>query len=588
MKVGFVLAGILAGQLVVRGFVSYVNESGRVLRWNLVSPPAFVHTNVVNRSTKSIRYFISANAYSEANRAAELKAVRACFGQWQSVPGTILKFEEAGLIAGPVDINTSDNTNVVFWAKATTLVNGGRDDIRGLRGFTITAFSPDNTILEADTVLNGVDFTWQTEVPNPRGIDPYIEGTLLHELGHFLGLDHSPIGGATMFKESGPALSTEAGLSADEVSAARALYPAAGVLATLGNLRGRITMNGAGVFGAVIVLENDTGNVMSGTVSRANGSYELPALPPGTYQARVSPLDPSTEPDQTSLTRGIDVAFDYESVQTSFLPSTNRTVALNPGVTNVADFAVAPGAPAFRIVAVSRPSELPEGDTADRFASSMRLGQSNYFVGVVSRTLPPAGVTLRVSGDGIALGATVVKPNRFVNTFGNFHVLTVPISVAPDATPGLRSLTVQYGTNLAFANGFLEILPRVPDYNFDGLDDLFQRRFFSLFTASEAGPQADPDGDGFNNSHEYLTESDPRDPLSVRFRIESVTLTREGTLVRWQSAAGKRYQLFSRRDFPNSPWQPAGTPILASSSISQTFDTAERSEFRFYRVQVLP
>lgn len=588
MKGVLVLAWVAIGSIVGHAFVSFVNEAGRPLRWNLVTPPAIVHTNVVNRATKAVRYYIASDAYSAANREAELNAVRACFAQWQAVPGTHLRFEEGGLAAPPRDINTADNTNVIFWAKQSTLVNGALDDIRGLRGYTVTAYAPDHTLLEADTVLNGVDFAWQTDLNNPRGIDPFIEATLLHEIGHFIGLDHTPVGGASLFKESGPGLSTEAGLSSDEISAARALYPAPGVLAGLGHLRGRITMAGSPVFGAIVVAETGAGNIAAGTVSRVNGSYELPALAPGAYQVRVSPLDPTQEPDHSSLIRGPDIAIDYETVESGFLPTTNRTVTLNSGVTNILDIAVAKGDPPFRIVAISSPTEFPDDDTAQRHASSVRLGQSNLFVGVVSKTIPPPEAILRISGDGLAVGPTLVKPNRFSTAFGVLHVLTAPISVSSNATPGLRSFTVQSGTNLAYANGFLEILPNLADYNFDGFDDRFQRRYFPLFTVPEAGPQADPDGDGFSNWHEYTTDSNPRDPGSVRFQIESVTLSRNGTLVRWQSAAGKHFQLYSRVDLGPSPWQPVGSPVLATGSVSQWLDTSARSALRFYRVQLLP
>ena len=94
MKSAAAWAAILfAGFLQTHAFVTYVNQSGQALRWNLGSPNPGVHTNVVNRATKAVRYFLAAEAFSAANRANELNAARACFGQWQSVPGSILKFQ---------------------------------------------------------------------------------------------------------------------------------------------------------------------------------------------------------------------------------------------------------------------------------------------------------------------------------------------------------------------------------------------------------------------------------------------------------------------------------------------------------------
>ena len=44
------------------GFVAYLNQNGNPLKWALANPPGFVHTNVVNRQTRAVRYWIGANA----------------------------------------------------------------------------------------------------------------------------------------------------------------------------------------------------------------------------------------------------------------------------------------------------------------------------------------------------------------------------------------------------------------------------------------------------------------------------------------------------------------------------------------------
>jgi hypothetical protein len=142
-------------------FVSDIDSAGRVRRWNFSAMSS--STNVFNRSTKAIRYYLAADAYSSTNAFAELNAVRAAFHQWQSVPGASLKFEEAGLLASSVDVNSSDGTNIVFWAKKSLLVNGGRDDISSTLAVTFPRVSSENVILEADIVLNGAQVSWFTD-----------------------------------------------------------------------------------------------------------------------------------------------------------------------------------------------------------------------------------------------------------------------------------------------------------------------------------------------------------------------------------------------------------------------------------------
>ena len=86
-------------------FVLFKNEDDQPLRWRLDDLDPLVHPNVVNRDTRAIRYYLARDAWSAKNAAAELDAIRAAIGQWQSVPGTILKFEEGGLVPPGVDIN---------------------------------------------------------------------------------------------------------------------------------------------------------------------------------------------------------------------------------------------------------------------------------------------------------------------------------------------------------------------------------------------------------------------------------------------------------------------------------------------------
>ena len=168
--------------------------------------------------------------------------------------------------------------------------------------------------------------------------------------------------------------------------------------------------------------------------------------------------------------------------------------------------------------------------------TTVRVGQSNLVIGVASDTLPTNNATLTITGDGLTLGPTTFQP------LGSLNIISVSVSVASNATPGLRSLVVQRGGDLAYANGFLEILPPVPDYNFDGLDDRFQRQYFPLFTALEAGPNVDVDGDGFNNQAEYISGTNPTNSLE-NLRITTFDTTPGGTSANltWSSVLSRCY-----------------------------------------------
>jgi hypothetical protein len=289
----------------------------------------------------------------------------------------------------------------------------------------------------------------------------------------------------------------------------------------------------------------------------------------------VTPLDPSAA--GSYLVRGRDIHPDFSAAETSFLPATNALLTLSAGQTSLLNFAVTGGAPAFRITHIRSPS----AQSGSSLPTSLRPGTSNLLIGVASANLPISGAALGISGDGLTLGAPQFQ------TVNGLNFISILISVASNATPGLRSFVVQRGGDIAYANGFLEILPLIPDYNFDGLDDRFQRQYFALFTAPQAGPSADPDTDGYNNQAEYISGTSPTNALSL-LKIESVRLDAGGSTITWQSGAGRRYQVWSRRDVADDPWQTIGSPVTATGNLTQFTDTSATNAFRFYRVQALP
>jgi hypothetical protein len=135
----------------------------------------------------------------------------------------------------------------------------------------------------------------------------------------------------------------------------------------------------------------------------------------------------------------------------------------------------------------------------------------------------------------------------------------------------------------------LEIYPPVIDYNFDGLDDRFQRQYFPLWTAAEAGPTGDPDGDHFSNAFEALTGSNPTNALSFNFGIQGVDVIRTGVRVNWKSDVGKQYQLYGNSDVAGSPatWQAIGGPVTATTNLTTQTDSGS-GNMKVFRLRLLP
>ena len=584
-RILLLLLGILLAQTLVPAAVFQRGPNGKPLRWNL----DFYDTSLFpdqNPQTLAIRYHLSTEAWSAANRDRELDAIRDAFAIWQSVPGIRYQFEEASMVSGVQDVNSVDGINMVVWLPSNRMLDGGSIFFpSGVAGLTVLSGSTaDEIIAEADIVLNR-DLQWFTEFNASRTAVNHVETVALHEIGHLLGLNHAAVGGTTMFWHISDAVGASSGLSSDELTGIRSVYGQAS--GGTGRLVGAVTSGGVGVKGAVVVVEDPDGRLVGSAVSRNGGSYELGGLAPGVYRVRVTPLDPGTQGSDSYLVRGEDLdvtkANEFAGVAPEFLPLTVDGVTVKSGQDTSRALAVTAGVQPFRITETRRyldPSGFSSGDDTIQLSP----GQTNASVAVYVPNLQATEGMLRITGAGLTFGPTEFKP-------GSLRKLTrvqVPVSVAPDALPGVRSLSLTVNGHTAWANGFIEILPPFPDFNFDGLNDLFQRRYFSPFTRKEAAPASDPDGDGYSNVREERMGSDPTDKASVNYRIVSVKRWVDRTVIAWESGIGQTYRIWSRVRLDGATWELRATGIRSAGELTEWTDTQPGTDQRFYRVENLP
>jgi len=142
-----------------------------------------------------------------------------------------------------------------------------------------------------------------------------------HEIGHFLGLDHSAIVRAVMF----PAASTLTSLSYDDVAGLSTLYPKGLQDVPTGSISGTISFaSGGAVFGGHVYAESTTSSTLFpaairrspiGTLTGVNGNYTIQGLPADTYKVTAEPLDgPVTSTDVS----GYPPAFGQPAIQRAF------------------------------------------------------------------------------------------------------------------------------------------------------------------------------------------------------------------------------------------------------------------------------
>lgn len=87
---------------------------------------------------------------------------------------------------------------------------------------TFTGFFSGSTITDADIVTSNRN--WATAGEACSGTEFFIEGVMVHEVGHVLGLGHTSVSGATMFPSVSTCNNGPATTEADDEAAIRDLY----------------------------------------------------------------------------------------------------------------------------------------------------------------------------------------------------------------------------------------------------------------------------------------------------------------------------------------------------------------------------
>ncbi len=256
-----------------------------------------VATGVVDvRWNRTIPYFVTDRGVAGVS-ANELRDVVArAFGTWQAAPRTSIQSQFQGFTTTVPGLQDGRAT-------FGFLDRPDLDRVLGATSFLLDATTGE--ILEADVFFN-TRFNWSVAPSGEAGrVD--LESVMLHEIGHLLGLGHSALGetemvpggrrvlasGAVMFPIAFAAGSiADRQLQPDDLAGISDLYPATGFAAATSSISGRITKNGAGVFGAhVAAVHLATGTLIGGFSLNTQGEYVIAGLLPGSYLLRVEPLD---------------------------------------------------------------------------------------------------------------------------------------------------------------------------------------------------------------------------------------------------------------------------------------------------------
>ena len=270
------------------------------------------------RWTRPVEYFVT-NRDSQDVTASQLQAaVGRAFASWTSVPHVGATHAFRGFSSAEPFV--SDGVSVIGFRARPELE-------RTLAAATFEIDEVTGQILESDIFFNTA-FRWSVaSAGQTERFD--LESVGLHEVGHLLGLGHSGLGEtelretggrrvlgkrAVMFPIAYPAGNIEdRTLEADDRAAIADVYGGSAAQRETGTIRGRVTLGGAGIFGAHVTAFNTrTGDLIGGFTLTTNGDFVIASLSPGVYVVRVEPLDDAD----------IDSFFDEEPVVTvNFRPT---------------------------------------------------------------------------------------------------------------------------------------------------------------------------------------------------------------------------------------------------------------------------
>lgn len=218
-------------------------------------------------TTSQVPYYINLGSLDgSSNRLDLIQGIRNAFAHVASNPFVHISFAYGGTTAL---LPSNDNVSVVYLDTSNTYVAGSGAT------FNYKVLS-DGTIIAADIALNG----------NTHASSPYINlyGLALHELCHFLGLDHSSTGPDSAVYANTINMS----LSVDDIAGLATLYPnpTNPLSAGTGTIKGRVLRWDGDPMSARVVAYNPT-NPQPRTITSntdTNGLFSVVGLPTGSYR----------------------------------------------------------------------------------------------------------------------------------------------------------------------------------------------------------------------------------------------------------------------------------------------------------------
>lgn len=282
----------------------------------------------ITYGTRPFTYRYDLGTLGMYSNSEAISIVESLYASWQAVMTSEIKFQRDN--PGSLNVDVTDKnfdpilnsrdllgyTPVIFDNDGKLLDaflgSGAGNTVLGLSGpITVSSGPLVNQIAESQAIFNGRFVNGIDTPSDPESSSDALKGTIIHETGHGIGLDHSQInleaikpGASQDIKDSVPLMFPVAVndlflIRRDDSSAISLLYPNQSQLSGFGKIEGSVLRQDGmtPVLGANVIAKNISDSALeaiscvSDYLTNGTGSYTLFAVPPGSYRIEIEPID---------------------------------------------------------------------------------------------------------------------------------------------------------------------------------------------------------------------------------------------------------------------------------------------------------